>query len=62
MSNIDLTVTKILDEAEILKFDSDRMFDEAKFFVVDNNLSQKFRIWLLFIMIRCRYGKRFCNE
>lgn len=30
MSNIDLIVTKILDEAEILKFDSDRMFDEAK--------------------------------
>lgn len=41
MSNIDLIVTKILDEAEILKFDSNRMFDEANFFTVDNNLSYK---------------------
>lgn len=62
MSNIDLIVTKILDEAEILKFDSNRMFDEAIFFAVDKIYYIKSRLWLLFIMIRCRYGKRFCNE
>ena len=31
---MDLIVTKILDEAEILKFDSDRMFDEAIFLLL----------------------------
>lgn len=42
MSNIDLIVTKILDEAEILKFDSNKMFDEAIFFTVDKIYHKNF--------------------
>ena len=40
MSNIDLTVTKILDEAEILKFDNNRMFDEAIFLLLIKSITK----------------------